>query len=393
MDTVVGCVALLVLLPVLVLLAEVISAITAGSDPASIQGERRRLAVLIPAHNEATVIVATLRSILPQLLPGDRAVVVADNCTDGTEAIARREQAEVLVRTNTVQRGKGFALDYGIRHLEHDRPDVVIVVDADCDVEDGGIEKLARACDHFHRPIQALYLMRHPSNARPRMKIAEFAWIVKNRVRPAGLRHLGLPCQLTGSGMAFPWTQISGARLATGHIVEDLKLGIDLAREGAPPVYLPDCVITSEFPQSEEGASEQRKRWEHGHLDIISRVAPGLIWDGVTRANLDLLALGLDVIVPPLALLTLLAAVVWFGALLLLLLPGSSPVPLIIATLVASLLFLAVCLSWVKFGRRVLSGADLCYSAFYALIKIPMYLRFLISRQTAWVRSKRNHES
>ena len=29
--------------------------------------------------------------------------------------------------------------------------------------------------------------------------------VVRNRVRPRGLRRLGQPCHLTGTGMAFPW--------------------------------------------------------------------------------------------------------------------------------------------------------------------------------------------
>ena len=48
-----------------------------------------KLAVLIPAHNEASSIGKTLKTLLPQLTPQDRIVVVADNCTDETATIAR----------------------------------------------------------------------------------------------------------------------------------------------------------------------------------------------------------------------------------------------------------------------------------------------------------------
>ena len=52
--------------------------------------------VLIPAHNEAGCIEATLESLLSQSHPPEKIVVVADNCTDDTVSIARRVGVEVF---------------------------------------------------------------------------------------------------------------------------------------------------------------------------------------------------------------------------------------------------------------------------------------------------------
>src|SRR2546430_13932942 len=49
---------------------------------------RPRLAVLIPAHNEERGLPHTLAGVIAELAPGDRCVVVADNCDDGTAAAA-----------------------------------------------------------------------------------------------------------------------------------------------------------------------------------------------------------------------------------------------------------------------------------------------------------------
>jgi len=54
------------------------------------------------------------------------------------------------------------------------------------------------------------------------------------------------------------------------------------------------------------------------------------------------------------------------------------------------LLGLAVMLAWAAFGRQVISLASLCYAPIYALLKIPVYLNFLVKRQVSWVRSKRD---
>ena len=62
----------------------------------------------------------------------DRLIVVADNCSDDTRQIATDAGAEVISRDDAERRGKGFAMDFGVRHLTVDPPEVVIFVDADC---------------------------------------------------------------------------------------------------------------------------------------------------------------------------------------------------------------------------------------------------------------------
>ena len=200
---------------------------------------RPRLAVLIPAHNEAAGIALTLDNVKAQLHPDDVLLVVADNCTDDTAALSRAAGAQVVERHDLERIGKGFALDFGIRHLAEKPPDIVVMVDADCELADGSLDELASACLQTGRPIQALYLMTAPPDASINRQIAEFAWRVKNWVRPLGLRNFGLPCQLMGTGMAFPWRVIQDAELATGSIVEDLQLGLDLAASGHAPVFCP----------------------------------------------------------------------------------------------------------------------------------------------------------
>lgn len=381
--------SLLLLLPAAVLFAEIVSATSGTPGEVGEGGRRRRLAILIPAHNESLLITETLRSIKPQLISPDRLVVVADNCTDDTAALANAGGAEVIVRTNLAQRGKGFALDFGVHHLALDAPEIVIIIDADCVVAPNTIDQLARACDLFSRPIQAMYVMRARPGASVRMRIAEFAWVIKNLVRPAGLRRLGLPCHLMGSGMAFPWCRIRSANLATGDIVEDLKLGIELARAGAAPLYCPAALVTSEFPLSTEGVKGQRTRWEHGHLGVILHEAPRLFLDSLSRLDRSLLALALDLTVPPLALLTMLLIAVWIASCLIFLV-AKVAFPFAITSIAIGLLTFSIVISWARYGRHIISFRQLLYVAVYAFLKLPLYAKFLVTRQTAWIRSKRD---
>ena len=391
LNILVGAIALLFLLPVGIFFTEILLAATQTVRKASPSGERRRLAILMPAHNESSLIAGTLRSILPQLEEFDRLLLVADNCTDDTAVIARAEGAEVLVRSNLTQRGKGYALDFGIRHLTLDPPDVVIIIDADCQAAPGSVDRLARACAGTGHPIQALYLMQAALSAGLKMRVAQFAWVVKNQARPEGLHRLGLPCQLMGTGMAFPWACIRNAKLATGHIVEDLKLGLDLALAGAAPLFCPEALVSSEFPASNEGIEGQRTRWEHGHLSLIAGEVPALIGQCLRKPDRALLALTLDLGVPPLALLTLLLVAIWCASAILFAVTGAT-IPLRIATLDATLLLLGVLMAWLRYGRRIISLGNLAMAMLYALWKIPLYVRFLVARQIEWVRSKRDEQ-
>ena len=381
--------AVAVLLPAGILFTEIFVARLPTPRVAASSGERARIAVLMPAHDESLIIASSVRSVLPQLSKIDRLVIVADNCTDGTAEIATREGAEVIERTDAKDRGKGYALDFGVRHLESDPPDIVLIVDADCHVADGSIDLLARHCARTHRPIQATYLMHTHEGAAPNMRLAEFAWLVKNRVRPLGLRRLGLPCQLMGTGMAFPWQVIRDAALATGHIVEDLKLGLDLARDGAAPQFCPDALVSSNFPVSTKGVLTQRTRWEHGHLSVILSEAPSLILGSLKSRSLDQLALALDLCVPPLAFLMLATGAIWILSLAMFFFAGLLG-PFAAATLAVLLMSASVILAWATYGRQTISFSDLMLGFLYPLRKISVYFGFLFSRQVEWVRSKRN---
>lgn len=207
-----------------------------------------KVAILVPAHNESVHLLPTLQCLKAQLGPHDRLLVIADNCQDDTASLARAAGVEVLERQHASLRGKGYALAFGVDALRAAPPEVLIVVDADCTVSAGGIRALAQRCAQTQCPVQMLDLMVAPAGAGLRTRMLEFAWLVKNQVRPLGSFRLGRACHLMGTGMALPWDLAASARLATGHIAEDMKLGVDMALAGRPTQFLEQAQITSEFP-------------------------------------------------------------------------------------------------------------------------------------------------
>lgn len=380
-------VAVALMLPVLFLLLQVLAAILLVKPPlVTLQNTTRpSVAVLMPAHNESLVIAQTVQSVLLQLSSHDQLLVVADNCNDDTATIARNLGANVIERANLNERGKGYALDYGIQFLKSKPPQIILIIDADCIVADGAIDALAWACHANQRPIQALYLMQPQPNPSLKARVAAFAWLVKNKVRPLGLKMLGMPCQLMGTGMAFMWQDIAEINLASGHIVEDMKLGVDLTRINKSPLFLPKALVTSVFPPSDEATNTQRARWEHGHLSVIINEVPSLLIEAVKSRNGQMLALACDLLVPPLAVLCLLIVALFMLCFALSIQPA-----LLVATISLVALTSAVLLAWLFFGRALISFKQLCFAPMYALIKIPLYIKFFVNRQVDWVRSKRN---
>ena len=354
-----------------------------------IDGSVRRVTVLIPAHDEGLGIAATLTALREVAGPGVSVLVVADNCSDDTAAIARSAGAEVIERSDPVRRGKGYALAFGRDHLAQAAmpPEVVIVLDADCRLAPGSIEALAATAGGGGRPAQAINLIAPALDASPMTQISGFAMVVKNLYRSRGMTRLGGSALLTGTGMAFPWPLFATAQLASGALVEDLGLGIELTRAGHP-AQLVEAASVSSAPAPEAVALQQRTRWEHGFLDTVRKSALPLLWSGLRRGSAAEFLLACHLLVPPLALLLMLAGALlivtaglgWLGA-------GWGPAALLalMLALVLGLTFLA----WLAGGRRWLRGGALLKAPLYILWKLPVYAGFLRKRETEWKRTPR----
>jgi cellulose synthase/poly-beta-1,6-N-acetylglucosamine synthase-like glycosyltransferase len=384
--------AVFVAIPTVVLCIELAAALVRRADPSPASVTYPPVAVLVPAHNESGRLIPTLTDIKAQLRPGDRLLVVADNCTDDTAAVAGLEGAEVIARDDLNHIGKGYALDFGLRYLEQEPRDVVVMFDADCRIAFGSIARLAHAGATLGRPAQALYLMSPSAGSGIGGLIAAFAWRIKNWVRPLGLAALGLPCQLVGTGMAFPYLLIRDVTLATPSIVEDINLGLELAAAGRPAVFCASALVTSDFAASEAGYASQRRRWEHGHITTIIKRVPSLLIKATTSGNIGLLALTLDIAVPPLSLMTMLLGGVLLATALSALL-GFGSLGLIISAVSFAAFVGSLVLAWAKFGRDALPATAVLSVPFYVFSKLGLYGQLLQGKSTTrWVRTDRGND-
>jgi cellulose synthase/poly-beta-1,6-N-acetylglucosamine synthase-like glycosyltransferase len=382
-------------LPLAVLAIELIAGLPAQRGPqagAPTSSPLPSTSVLVPAHDEAAGIAATVAALRAELAGDARLIVIADNCSDDTAARARAAGAEVLERHDPANRGKGYALAFGRDALARaGPPEVVLIVDADCRLLPGSAAALARAARASGRPVQATNLISPDLEAPPMVQISGFAMLVKNLYRSRGMQRLGGAALLTGTGMAFPWPLIAKARLATGSIVEDLALGVELSRAGHPPLLIETAGVRS-APAAMADALQQRRRWEHGFLSVAKGQGVPLLLGGIARLARAEIFLGLHLLVPPLALTMMLGA----GALMALLaaaLLGVSSGP----ALALGLLMLVDCAlllaAWADQGRRFLRARALARAPLYALWKVPLYLGFLRRREATWRRTPRRERA
>ena len=190
--------------------------------------------------------------------------------------------------------------------------------------------------------------------------------------------------------MAFPRDVLRSADLATGHLAEDLHLGLQLASTGRAPFFCPAAVVRSEFPMSAEGAAAQRQRWEQGHLHVLLTEAVPYIWTAVRQADWRLLALSLDAAVPPITLLGVLIAGLLLVSCVTGLLGGHIG-PLIVSVTALVVFVGGLALAWARCGRDVLPARTLILIGPYIVGKLMIYAWMLSSKGTPkWVRTERN---
>jgi cellulose synthase/poly-beta-1,6-N-acetylglucosamine synthase-like glycosyltransferase len=386
-----GCVlALFALYLLLLAVAAAVGRLAPPRWPARMR-EAGRVAVLVPAHDEAGTIAACVAALQAQTVARDRyeVVVVADNCTDQTAAVAREAGARVLVRDAPDVRGKGHALRFAMDLLLAERApvDAIVVVDADTTADRAFLAALLDAYETGTDVAQGESLLIADASSRSQLRAAAFLLI--NRVRPAGRARLGLPCVLQGNGMLFarstlethPWNAFTSA--------EDLDYSIKLRRGGVGIRFVPGAIVRSPTAPTARAADLQSLRWEGGKVHIARTAAPALVADAIRRGRLSSLDAAVGLLVPPLALLAGLSTA---GAVASAILAGLGAVawwtvaPFVVALVaIAAFAFLGL---WAGRAPRAAYRA-LASGPALAVRKVVRIRRLFTQRADSWVRTER----
>ncbi len=256
----------------------------------------------MPAHDEQAGIAETLLSLAAMHYPADRMtiVVVADNCTDATAAVAREHGAAVLERTDPSRRGKGHALAWALERLDEVAPEAkaVLMVDADCHADPALAAAVAARLSAGARAVQCDYVVSNPGeSSASALRYAAFALV--NTVRPAGKEALGLSCGLLGTGMAFdrellrshPWDAFS--------LAEDAEYHLRLVEAGERVRFAGEAAVRSPMPTTHAASESQQARWEGGRMELARRWAPRMLRAGLRERDRAKTHAALEQLMPP----------------------------------------------------------------------------------------------
>ncbi len=375
-------------IPAIVLAAECLVALRRTVRPATVPAAPPYV-VLMPAHDEAGGIAPVVAAVLQQLRPCDELVVVADNCTDATAEIARELGATVIERWDAARRGKGYALEFGREFLSLRRSGrdacVVIVLDADCVPGPAALPTLAALAEMRQAAVQGAYLLEPPRHADAVVRVSCFAFLVKNLVRQVALDRLAGAALLQGSGMAFPPTMFAGMHWATASLVEDLDMGLDLLLAGRSVIFAENARFVG-TASSRQGTAGQRRRWEHGMLQTMTRYVPRLLATAWRQRCAGLAMVALDLLVPP----TVLLAMALAAAIVLAALVDGAGLPLCVLLASSLGLGFALLATWQRHARAILPLGSLVQIPGYVLWKVPLLVQFVTRRQRAWLRTERD---
>jgi cellulose synthase/poly-beta-1,6-N-acetylglucosamine synthase-like glycosyltransferase/peptidoglycan/xylan/chitin deacetylase (PgdA/CDA1 family) len=272
--------------------------------------------VLIPAHNEESVIVDTINSVLASDFTRLRVIVVNDGSKDRTgELLEARFGQHPRVRIiHQANRGKSAALN---RALGEADGEIVVTIDADTEVEPDAISKLV---GHFsHEKVGAVagnVKVGNRSKWLTRWQALEYITSQNMEKRAFDL----LNCITVVPGALGAWRKKaieSAGGITADTVAEDADLTIAIRRAGWRIDYEEEAIGWTEAPETQPFLIRQRFRWTFGtlqsfwkHSGTLFRPKYGTLgW--VALPNIFVFQLVLPLISPIIDLLFLGSAAVW----------------------------------------------------------------------------------
>ena len=230
-----------------------------------------RVAVLVPAYKEETVIVRTIRSVLNSDYENLRVIVIDDGSPDNTLQVATDAYAEdiaagrvtVLTKPNG---GKAAALNFALEHLTEE---IYVGIDADTVIAPDAISKLI---PHFMDPtvgaVAGNAKVGNRVNLWTRWQALEYITSQNFERRALDLFHVVtvVPGAI-GAWRTEPVKAAGGYPLNT--VAEDADLTMSLLEQKLKVVYEDRSLAFTEAPIDAGGLMRQRFRWSFGTLQAV----------------------------------------------------------------------------------------------------------------------------
>jgi cellulose synthase/poly-beta-1,6-N-acetylglucosamine synthase-like glycosyltransferase len=259
----------------------------------------RRFAIVIPAHNEGSHLARLLASIASEDYPSGcfRAVVIADNCTDDTAAVARTYDVDVLERHDPANRGKGHAIRWALQRIGIDKYDAVVVVDGDSAIAPGFLYHLNVLMEKGDQVIQCYNGVANPGQSWF-TRLMDVSRTMANEIIHPGKRKLGLSSHLMGNGMCFDTRVLESTGWNALSVGEDWEYYAQLVIGGSYVGYSKGSRVYHQESVTLRQASTQRMRWSSGRFAILKRYGFALVVHGLRTRSLRCVDAAMPLILP-----------------------------------------------------------------------------------------------
>src|SRR5882762_5203742 len=272
--------------------------------------------VLIPAHNEESVIVQTIASVLLSDLKDLHIIVVNDGSSDRTgELLETNFSHEPRVRIiHQVNRGKAAALNVAMSLAD---TEIVVTIDADTEIEADAIGKLVR---HFSDSTVGAVAgnVKVGNRSRWLTRWQALEYITSQNMEKRAFDLLNCITVVPGALGAWRKKAIEAAGGITADTVaEDADLTIAIRRLGWRVSYDEEAIAWTEAPETPGQLIRQRFRWTFGtlqsfwkHSDTLFRPKYGTL-GFIALPNIFIFQLILPLISPIIDLLFLGSVAIW----------------------------------------------------------------------------------
>lgn len=237
-----------------------------------------RIALIIPAWNEALVLEHTINLLLKMYYPMDalRIYIVDDGSTDNTQEILSNMQLEYpkhifIVRKEEGGKGKAHTINVGLKViLSDDWAEAIMIIDADISFKRDALRKMAR---HLADPAVGAVTAYIKEGTRSDNYITRsigYEYIAAQSMARRAQNVLGVVACLAGGAQLHRRSNIEamGGQINTSTLAEDTYTTFETQRLGHKVVFEGNAFVYAEEPGTIVSVWKQRFRWGRGNIQI-----------------------------------------------------------------------------------------------------------------------------
>ena len=261
-------------------------------DKPKVIDKNHKFMAIIPAHNEESVIKNLLDSLNNQNYPKELydIYVIADNCTDDTEKIAKEQGAKIFVRKekDKAKQTKGFALQLFLNKILKDKNmdyDAFCVFDADNIVDENFLKAMNSHLCQGEDVVQGYRDIKNPTDSWISAGYAIFYWTM-NRFYHLARYNAGLSPLINGTGFMVKFDCIKNTGWNTNTLTEDIEFSLKRVIQGNKLGWATDAIVYDEQPVKFKPSWSQRSRWTIGHLQCLQEYTKDLAKSAVEKKTL-----------------------------------------------------------------------------------------------------------